>query len=98
MAPDTTGPATIVFTPAGKTAYVVGPPDVVTPINTATNKAGRPIKVGRGPDCLAITPDGRTLYVVSLDSNTVTPINTATNKAGRPIKVGLEPVAIAITP
>jgi YVTN family beta-propeller protein len=98
MAPDTTGPANIVFTPAGDTAYVVGPPDVVTPINTATDKAGRPIKVGRLPNCLAITANGRTLYVGNGDSNTVTPINTATNRPGRPIKVGLGPVAIAITP
>jgi YVTN family beta-propeller protein len=62
------------------------------------NRAGRPIRVGRFPDSLAITPDGRTLYVVNGDSGTVTPVNTATNRPGRPIRVGLSPVDIAITP
>jgi hypothetical protein len=28
----------------------------VTPISTATNRAGRPIKVGSHPDAIAITP------------------------------------------
>jgi YVTN family beta-propeller protein len=45
----------------------------------------------------AITPDGKTLYVVGGSANTVIPIHTATNKPGRPIRVGAGPVAIAIT-
>jgi len=45
-----------------------------------------------------ITPDGRTVYVTNLGSNTVTPISTATNKAGHAIRTGKTPVAIAITP
>ena len=51
-----------------------------------------------GPNSLAITPNGRTLYVVNGDAGTVTPVSTATNKAGRSVKVGLEPVAVAIVP
>jgi YVTN family beta-propeller protein len=39
------------------TAYVVnGDSGTMTPINTATNKAGRPIKVGLSPVAIAITP------------------------------------------
>ena len=70
----------------------------VTPIRTATNRAGQPIRVGGGPSSIAITPDGKTAYVTSETPGTVTPIRTATSKAGPPIKVGRFPFAIAITP
>ncbi len=83
------------------TAYVVnGGSDTVTPIATATNTAGPPITTGPGPDAVAITPDGKTAYVVNGNSGspTVTPIATATNTAGRPIPVGSDPCDIAITP
>jgi DNA-binding beta-propeller fold protein YncE len=51
----------IAITPDGQTAYVVfdsGPsrPGIVTPIQTATNQALRPIKVGSLPTPIAITP------------------------------------------
>ena len=48
-------PFGIAITPNGKTAYVTGGPDLVTPIRTATNTAGPPITVGTGPDAIAIT-------------------------------------------
>ena len=59
----------------------------VTPIFTATNTAGKPIKVGLTASAIAITPNGRTAYVVSEASGTVTPIFTATNRTGKPIKI-----------
>jgi hypothetical protein len=73
----------------------------VTPIATATNTAGPAITAGIGSSHIAITPDGKTAYVVYSDfggSGTVIPIATATNTAGPPITVGSDPVAIAITP
>ena len=36
----------------------------MTPITTATNTAGTQIKVGIDPDAIAITPNGKTAYVV----------------------------------
>jgi DNA-binding beta-propeller fold protein YncE len=73
----------------------------VTPINTATSKAGKAITVGAS-GAIAIAPNGQTAYVVSSScciSWTVTPINTATDKAGKPITVGgAPPRYIAITP
>ena len=79
------------------TAYVAdGRSGTVTPINTATNKAGKAIKIP-GPGEIAITPNGKTAYVLSA-SNTVTPIRTTTNTALKAIKVGSGPDAIAITP
>ena len=70
----------------------------VTPITIATNKAGPAIRVGTDPENIAITPDGRTVYVTNYDSGTVTPISTATNKPGHAIRTGTRPFAIAITP
>jgi DNA-binding beta-propeller fold protein YncE len=83
-------------------AYVVNYNDgTVTPVNTVTRKAGRPIPMPEsgqhdGATAIAITPNGKTAW--TLDADTVTPISTATNKAGRPIKVGSGPIAIAFTP
>jgi len=99
----------ITITPDGRTAYVIsepegnegggpactGPPGAVTPIATATNTAGKPVKVGCIPVAAAVTPDGQTIYVAS-DSGTVTPIATATGRPGKPIKIE-GPVAIVIT-
>ena len=62
----------------------------MTPISTATNTAGKPIKVGTDPGAIAITPNGKTAYVANDGSGTVTPIDTATNTAGKPIKVGTD--------
>src|SRR5215467_10300818 len=74
----------------GATAYVTNPGSgTVTPIRTATNTALPPIKVGDYPQAIAITPDGKTAYVVNSGSypGTVTPIRTATNTSLPPIKV-----------
>jgi len=92
-----------VVSPNGKTAYAVSPggfrgPGTVTPINTSSNAAGRPITVGMRPFAMAITPNGRTAYVVNALSRTVTPFQTATGKTGKAIKVGLDPEGILITP
>jgi DNA-binding beta-propeller fold protein YncE len=72
-------------------------PGTVTPISTATNKAGKPIHAGASVD-IAITPDGKTLYAAAL--NKVVPISTATNTPGKPIRhVGPGyPRGIVITP
>jgi YVTN family beta-propeller protein len=73
----------------------------VTRINTATNTADKPIKVGpvgSFPDSIAVTPHGKTVYVANYNSSSVTPVNTATHTAGQPIRTGRNPTGIAITP
>ena len=78
------------------------------PISTATNRAGKPIKVPDNPGSgqIAITPDGKTAYLLS-GPHTVIPISTATNTPGQPIqlksgcstRLAAEPdLSIAITP
>ena len=70
----------------------------MTPISTATNTPGTPIRVSGG-EPMTITPDGKTLYVLT-GSGTVVPISTATNTPGQPIRVGRPRCLplIAITP
>jgi YVTN family beta-propeller protein len=75
----------------------------VTPINTATNKVGKPIDFQGYARLIAITPNGRSAYVLSVElgpQGWVTPINTATGTAGKAITLGTgsNPGAIAITP
>lgn len=89
--------AGILLTPNGKTAYVTDDRSgVVVPVNLATRKVEKPTRVVGEILAMAVTPNGRTVYVLS--SNFVTPISTATNTAGTPIRLGTQPTDIAITP
>ena len=73
----------VMFTPNGKTAYLVTP-RTVTPVSTTTGRAGKTIKV-LGATGIVVTPDSKMAYVA--DGNVVVPISTATNTAGTPIRV-----------
>ena len=94
--------AGIAIRPNGRTAYLVTPGDTVTPVNLATRKPGRPIKVGNSLSVIAISPDGRIAYLpnhgVSGAGDTVSTIRLAVGKPGGRIKVGADPGAMAITP
>jgi DNA-binding beta-propeller fold protein YncE len=105
--------AGIVFSPGGKTAYVaVGSlggtpstllnPATITPISTATNTPGQPIRLRHGVSGIAITPDGKTVYADSGGGDGrpgyVTAINTATSTPGTPIRVSTGARTMAITP
>ena len=91
-------PATVAAPrPAGAIMYVAAS-NGMTPVTTATNTPGKPIKIGAIPAAIAITPDGKTAYIADVHPGTVTPVATAINTPGRPIKIGGFPWAIAITP
>jgi DNA-binding beta-propeller fold protein YncE len=102
------GADALAVTPDGRTLFVANGGDdtgamqivghTVTPVATATGKPGRPIPVGRFPDALAVTPDGRTLFAASETGNTVTPVSLPAGMAGRPIRAGPNPQALAVTP
>ena len=53
--------------------------------------------MGHSPDALAITPDGRQVFVANRFSNTVSIIDVAKNKVVKNISVEREPKAIAIS-
>src|SRR5258708_8294428 len=64
---------------AAQTVYVGNQAsDIVTPVSTATNKAGKAISVRGSPPEMAVTPAGKTGYVACGDTGTVTPVSTAT--------------------
>jgi YVTN family beta-propeller protein len=71
---------------------------LVIPIATASDQAGKPIRLLGGlPQAITITPDGKTLYVTNYRSGTVLLISTATDTQ-KLIRVGKGPVAVAFTP
>lgn len=62
-------PSAIVISPHGSTAYVANyGSDTVTPITIATRAAGQAIPAVYAPDALALTPDGKDLFVVDGNS------------------------------
>lgn len=74
--------------------------DDITPIRTATNTAEPVIHLSGTVGQIALTPDGRTLYVSYIETGTVISYSTATGKAGQPISLGqsMGPEAIVFTP
>ena len=96
----------IAITPDDQTAYVAYlMANKVTPFDLARGTTGTPIKVTQ-PRAIAITPDGRTMYVLSGTSfadsgakaqGSVIPITLATGQAGQPIPVGEHPVTMAMS-
>jgi DNA-binding beta-propeller fold protein YncE len=73
--------------------------------NAATGKLAKSIRLGKteygapyGTDPMAITPDGRILYVPDDETASIIPVNTVTGSAGKPIPVGSAPVAVVMSP
>ena len=67
-------------------------------ITTATGAVSAPITVGKGPDAVAFTPNGKRAYVTNELGGTVSMITTATGAVLPPITVGKIPRAVAICP
>jgi DNA-binding beta-propeller fold protein YncE len=82
------------------TVYVIADNAVVA-IRAATGARSREIPAGAVPYAVAVTPDGKTAYVLSGETGAVIPISLATGKPGAAISpggAGTFPTAIAITP
>ena len=69
----------------------------VTPVDTNTGKAARPLNVGAYTYPSAIALDGQTAVVVEPYGYTVVLINLKTRHVYAPITVGGYPSAVAIT-
>jgi YVTN family beta-propeller protein len=94
----------MVITPNGKTVYAVAN-ELMTPIDTATNTALPAIRVAprHGLDAaVAISPDGRTIYVDGTFGASargfIVPVSTATGAVGKAILVRGQPNVMAFTP
>jgi DNA-binding beta-propeller fold protein YncE len=100
-------PGPIVVSPDSRNAYVLtdgfssqAGGGNVTVISTATDTVRRLVRFpGAAPVDLAMTPDGRTIYVASQDSPAaLIPIPTATLRRGKPIRVGGYPDTVTTGP
>ena len=100
------GVSSLAVTPDGKKIYVAAN-TAVYPVDPRTRKVGRPIRVaphGYIPTALAISPGGKTAWVLTVNYNSrpaaglLTRISINTNNAGEPIRVGPRPVCLLIIP
>ncbi len=80
-----------------RTLYVTGamPAGSVYAIDTKTASVTADIRVGHTPRELALSPDGRRLYVCNQFSNSLSEIDLNTGQETRQIVVSREPVALA---
>jgi YVTN family beta-propeller protein len=84
---------------AGPKAYVGNFKDnTVSVIDTGAGTVVATAPVAAGPHGMAITQDGRTVYVSGDGSSAVDVIDTATDKVVKTIDVGKTPNGIALTP
>ena len=68
----------------------------VSVIDVATNTVIATVPVGKRPWNMAITPDGRKLYVANGRSNSVSVIDTQSNQKLKDIAVGEMPWGVVI--
>jgi DNA-binding beta-propeller fold protein YncE len=74
--------------PNGKTLYALDQQGQLTPIGTPTNSAESRVEDGEGyANDMAITPDGKTIYIVDPEDNTVIPYDTVTQTVDKPINL-----------
>ncbi len=72
--------------------------DTVSVIDTATNTVTATVNVGNYPYGVAVSPDGKRVYVTNELSNNVSVIDTATNTVTDTVNVGNYPYGVAVSP
>jgi YVTN family beta-propeller protein len=72
--------------------------NTVSVIDTAKNEVIATITVGENPHGIAVTPDGKKLYVTNSDDNTVSEIDATTNTVIDTVGVGKYPFGVVVTP
>jgi YVTN family beta-propeller protein len=87
------------FASAAPKAYVGNFADnTVSVIDTANDQVVATVPVAVGPHGMAMTLDGRTVFVSGDGSSEVSVIDTATDKVTKVIEVGKAPNGVALTP
>ena len=69
---------------------------MTSPRSTCHGKALPPIRVGNAPVGIAVTPDGSTVFVTNLNSESVTPITVSSDTPGASIATAGGPVAVVV--
>jgi YVTN family beta-propeller protein len=72
--------------------------DGIGQFSVATNKLVKVIKGGTDPEQVAVSADGRSLYVANEDAALVSVIDAATAKVTHTVKVGGEPEGVTLHP
>lgn len=91
----------IVTVPTGAEAYVVSPLSLgLTPVILSSGRAavGLGVATKTFPLGVAVSPDGKSVYVTDYEHNRVLVIDLATRRITRSIAVGAGPSAIAVSP
>jgi YVTN family beta-propeller protein len=92
----------LVITPDGKRAYTANiASDTVTAIELNAPPGPKQItqiSVGKQPEAIDISPDGRELWVGQNGDGSISIIDIATNKVKETIKVGEVPIRVKFTP
>lgn len=94
-------PCSIALSPSGATAYVgtcSGADDQMFVIDTLTNSVVDVVPVGQGPEEIAVSPDGSTVYVMNSWSETVMVFNSETLSLQATIPLPHYPNDIAMHP
>jgi YVTN family beta-propeller protein len=72
--------------------------DTVSVIDTAAAKVIATIPVAHGPHGMALSLDGRTVYVTGDGSSSLSVIDTVTDRVVKTVEVGKAPNGVALTP
>src|SRR5262245_17942475 len=99
--PQATHSAPIAITSDSRFLWVANPQnDSVSLISVSNDivQLVQQIPVGKEPQCVAIAPNDRVVYVTNMVSGRVSVIDAAHRKATTSVKVGAEPFGCALTP
>jgi len=96
-------PSGVAVNPTDTKVYMTWSDGTVSVTDVGTNTVIASVPVGIGPRGVAVSPDGKNVYVTnngnySVPGNTISVIDTATNKVTATVNVGEAPEAIAVAP
>ena len=83
----------LVLTRDGSTLLAAGEANRLLVIDTSDGSVGK-VKVGRGPSCVALTPDERTALVTGYDDDTVTLVDLAAREPYATVATGRGPIDV----
>jgi YVTN family beta-propeller protein len=97
-------PSGLAFTPDGTRLVVtllgetVDAPGAVAVIDCASGEAGAPVAMGGQPERLALSPDGRRAYVVSMHERSVSVLEVDTQQVVAKVSLGELPFNALVSP